>query len=277
MITEIINLNLDYASLGLDNGGCRPRVQTYITDNSPEMHPNRLRPAVIICPGGGYEMTSDREAEPIALQFAANGFQAFVLRYSVKPAVFPAALAELAHTVGMVRDNAERWHVNADKIIIAGFSAGGHLAASLGVFWNKPFLASLLKTNGEHIKPNGLLLAYPVISSGEYAHQGSFACLLGSRHDELLEYVSLEKQANALTPPTFLWHTWEDGCVPCENSLLFAQALRRCGVCTELHIYPQGGHGLSLANEETSCENGYGVEESCQSWLPMALRWAKSL
>ncbi len=277
MITEMINLSLDYASMGLENGGYSPRLQTYITENSPEMRPERLRPAVVICPGGGYEMTSDREAEPIALQFAANGFQAFVLRYSVKPAVFPTALAELAYTVGFIRDNAKKWHVDADKIIIAGFSAGGHLAASLGVFWNEPFLSKLLHTESAHIRPNGLLLSYPVITSGEFAHRGSFTCLLGSRYDELLEYVSLERRVNALTPPTFLWHTWEDDCVPCENSLLFAQALKRSGVCLELHIYPRGGHGLSLANEETSCENGYGIETDCQTWVPMAMRWAKSL
>lgn len=277
MITEILDFHLDYAALGLDNGGYCPKLYTYIQDNSPEMHPNRLRPAVIICPGGGYEMTSDREAEPVALQFAASGFQVFTLRYSVKPAVFPAALAELAAAVAMVRDNAEQWYVDADKIVIAGFSAGGHLAASLGVFWNETFLTDLLQTEKERIKPNGLILSYPVITSGAFAHRGSFISLLGSRYDELLEFVSLENRVTASTPPTFLWHTWEDDCVPCENSLLLAQALKRSGVSLELHIYPRGGHGLSLANEETSCSNGYGIQAECQNWVSMAARWVKAL
>ncbi len=176
-----------------------------------------------------------------------------------------------------MRDNAEQWQIDPDRIFVAGFSAGGHLAASLGVFWHEPFLAGLLKTESGRIRPNGLILSYPVITSGEHAHRESFYNLLGSRYEELVDYVSLENRVTEKTPPVFLWHTWEDDCVPCQNALLLAQTLKAKGVSLELHIYPHGGHGLSLANEETAAIGGYGVQEHCQSWMPMALGWAKNI
>ncbi len=277
MITDCLDLNLDYAAMGINNGGQVPKLYPYILHRSPDMHPERLRPAVVICPGGGYVMTSDREAEPVALQFAAAGFQVFVLRYSVAPAVYPAALTQLAAAVSLVRSNAKEWQVDPQRIAVAGFSAGGHLAASLGVFWHEPFLAELLGTVSESVKPNALILSYPVISSGEFAHRGSFINLLGSRYDELLEYVSLENRVSKLTPKTFLWHTVEDDAVPCENALLFANALRRHGVPFELHLYPRGGHGLSLANEETRSTGGNEVVAECEDWIRLACRWMKSL
>ncbi|WP_313539611.1 alpha/beta hydrolase, partial [Enterococcus sp.] len=166
----------------------RPNSQatltTYIIENSAEIEVNRLRPAVIICPGGGYEMLSDREAEPIAIKMMSFGFQAFVLHYSIKPAVYPIALTELATAVRLVRQQHEAWHVDPDKIIVAGFSAGGHLAANLGVSWQEPFLSELLDGQKEEWKPNGLLLSYPVLSSGKFAHEGSFQSLLADAYVE---------------------------------------------------------------------------------------------
>ena len=114
---------------------------TYFLDNSPEIDPERKRPVVLICPGGGYQMTSDREAEALAVRFMAMGYHAAILRYSVAPARFPEALLQLATAVAMLRENAEKWHIDTEKIVVQGSSAGGHLAASLGVFWNKPFVA----------------------------------------------------------------------------------------------------------------------------------------
>ncbi|MED4017899.1 alpha/beta hydrolase [Sutcliffiella cohnii] len=253
-------------------------LHTYILDNSSEIDPNRKRPMVVVCPGGGYEFTSDREAEPIAIQLNAMGFHASVLRYSVKPTEFPSALCQLAKTVWLIRKNTDKWNVDSNKIILMGFSAGGHLAASLGVFWNRDPLPKILDVQPEQIKPNGLILSYPVITSGEHAHQGSFRALLGKKLADkaLLNLMSLENQVTSHTPPTFLWHTFTDTAVPVENSLLFANALAKHDVSLEMHIYPRGAHGLSLGTEETMV-SAKNLQSEVVNWIEMAGRWIKGL
>ena len=252
---------------------------TYFLDNSPEIDPERKRPVVLICPGGGYAMTSDREAEALAVKFMAMGYHAAILRYSVAPARFPEALLQLATAVAMLRENAEKWHIDTDKIVVQGSSAGGHLAASLGVFWKKDFIAQTLGVTSDMVKPNGMILSYPVITSGEFAHTGSFECLLGEDYNDLdkRKEQSLEFQVSKDTPTTFLWHTVTDDCVPVENSLLFFNALRKFEIPVEMHLYPVGGHGLSLANEETSHEDGGCVQKECQSWIELACKWMQNI
>lgn len=143
----------------------------------------------------------------------------------------------------------------------------------MGVFWDKPFVSEYLGVDNEIVKPNGLILSYPVISSGEHAHRGSFQNLLGDQlSEEMLEYLSLEKQVSEKTPPAFLWHTWEDGSVPVENSILFAMALRKYNIPCEMHIYQKGGHGLSLGNYMTG-----DMVMSCENWVEMASRWMREL
>ena len=254
-------------------------LYTYFLDNSEEIDPQRKRPVIVICPGGAYGMTSDREAEAIAVQFLAQGFHAVILRYSVAPARYPEALLELAGTVLFLRENAEKYHIDADKIVVQGSSAGGHLAASLGVFWKEAFLVERLDTDSEMLRPNGLMLSYPVITSGAYAHVGSFENLLGEDYadEEKRKSMSLELHVSRDTPKTFLWHTAPDDAVPVENSLLFFRALHALDIPAELHIYPVGGHGLGLANEETACANGYGIQKECQSWIRLACDWMKQI
>lgn len=255
------------------------RLVTYIQEYTPSIGVEK-RPLVLICPGGGYSRTSDREAEPIALAFLAMGYHAAVLRYSCAPAVFPTALLELATAISFVRSKAKDWHVQADKIVVQGCSAGGHLAASLGIFWKEDFIAQgigLEGKNREILRPNGMILCYPVITSGEYAHRGSFECLLGEKYGQLGEKVSLEKQVNAQTPKTFLWHTVEDQAVPVQNSILFASALLQNGISTEFHMYPKGKHGLALANWQTATADGGAVQEECQSWIDLAHTWLQRL
>lgn len=254
-------------------------IKTYMIEDSPEFKIKK-RPVVIVCPGGGYCYLSDREGEILALQYAAMGCHAVVLYYSVVPAVYPTALLEMAWTVAFLRSKAEEWHIDTDKIIVEGSSAGGHLAASYGVFWKEDFVAeslSLQADKRELLRPNGMILNYPVITSGEYAHRDSFVNLLGSRYEELVLKMSLENQVNADTPPAFIWHTFTDGCVPVENSLLFAGAMRRAGISTELHMYPQGGHGLSLATALTQTPEGNEIEPCCQSWITLVNTWIKGL
>mgnify|MGYP003272051736 FL=1 len=249
-------------------------LETYILGDVMDGARNRKTPLVLICPGGGYAMTSNREAEPIALQFNSMGYQAAVLRYSCAPAVYPTALCEVAQSVKLIREHAEDWNVDAEKIIVMGFSAGGHLAASYGVFWNELWLTEKMQCDKQLLKPNGLVLCYPVISSKEeIAHQDSIKNLLGEFYQEMKEQVSLEDKVGKHTPKTFLWHTFTDPVVPFWNSFRFAEALGKAGIPMEYHLYPQGGHGLSLANEQTANEEGKGVEKVCQSWVPLLRSW----
>lgn len=249
---------------------------TYILDDSPEIGIEK-RPVVIVCPGGGYRFLSDREGEILALQFCARGYHAVILKYSVAPACYPTALLEMATVVKTLRENAEEWHIDTDKIIVNGSSAGGHLAASYGVFWTESFIAETVGAEKEQLRPNGMLLNYPVISSGEFAHRDSFVALLGERYDELVDKMSLENQVNADTPKTFVWHTFEDGLVPPENSLLLVSALRRQGIQTEFHLFPAGGHGLSLATRLTAMPGGNEIQPECACWIDLAGAWIENL
>ena len=254
------------------------RLVTYFLDNTEEIDTKRVRPLILLCPGGGYVMTSDREAEPIAMQFLAAGFHVAILRYSVAPARYPVALREVAWSMAWLRDHAQEYHIDKDRIITMGFSAGGHLAASYGDFWkNHEFLAQELGVDAETLRPNGQILGYPVISSGPKAHRDSFISLLGEHYDELVDAMSLENQVNEDVPPTFLWHTETDDLVPVENSILFFNALHEHHIPVEMHIYPIGGHGISLATEETRYRDGGGIFPQCQNWIEMAIRWAKEI
>lgn len=254
-------------------------LYTYFLDSSIEMRPNEKRPVILMCPGGGYEMTSDREAEPMAMQFLAMGYHVAVLRYSVCPVRYPAALLQVAESVLYLKEHADEYHIDPEKIVVQGCSAGGHLAANYGIAWNSPLLTKLMgmENDPERLCVAGLLLCYPVITSGEKAHEESFRNLLGEQYEEKKDELSLENQVTPDTPPTFLWHTATDETVPVENSLYFFQACLQQGVSAELHIYPVGGHGLSLANEETCRANGIGVQEECQSWIGLAQTWLEEI
>ncbi len=251
---------MTHLTIELNMEGSQPgaRLITYIQDVSPKMAV-RKRPLILICPGGGYKGTSDRESEPMALAFLAMGYHVAVLRYSCEPAVYPTALTELAGAMVLLREKADEWYIDAEKIVVQGCSAGGHLAASLGMFWDEDFLAERLGLEGpdhEILRPFGMLLCYPVITSGEFAHKGSFEKLLGDRYDELADAMSLEKHVSAKTPKTFIWHTFADQSVPVENSLLLVSALRKAGISTEFHMYPIGSHGLALATHLTETSDG---------------------
>ena len=156
---------------------------------------------------------------------------------------------------------------------MSGFSAGGHLAASLGVFWNTEELAGITGMDNQMIRPNGMILNYPVITSGEFGHEESFRNLLGDCYEELKNQMSLEFQVTEDTPKTFIWHTFEDQTVLLDNTLLFVQALYKKGIPVEYHVFPQGPHGLGLANELTANENGRGIVRACEPWSALAGKW----
>lgn len=264
--------------LRLPEGGQCAEYTAYLLD-SDHLKPGLARPAVIVCPGGSYGHLSKREGEPIAMQFLAMGCHGFVLRYSVGDVRFPVALLELALMVSTVRAHCAEWQVDADRIVVSGFSAGGHLACSLGAFWNRDWVYGLLGLTAQQVQPNGMLLGYPVISAGPFCHAGSFRNLLGEKADEeeLRRLVSLEYQVGPHTPSTFLWHMMTDRSVPVQNSLLLAQALAGHQVSLELHIYPVGVHGLALGTEETAGDTGKYLEPRCTGWISLAKSWLEQL
>ena len=174
----------------------------------------------------------------------------------------------------LIHDNSVEWQSDTDNIFVHGASAGGHLAGMLGVFWNQDWLGKALHVKSEVLRPAGVMLSYPVITSDEkLAHMGSFYNLLGERYEADKEKVSLEKQVSIDTPPCFLWHTASDKTVPVENSFLMAMALKNAGVPVELHVLPEGEHGLSLASSVVERPDGSGVNNACKCWITLAGAW----
>lgn len=275
---RVINIDIDYEKLGGKAGDFQPTMTLYLPDNTPEIDAARKRPTVIICPGGGYHFTSDREAEPVALKFAAEDINAIVLRYSVAPRRFPCQIMEMAKVIATLRENAEQWNVDVNKIVVLGFSAGGHLCASYGTLWSRDFVRDFGGYTGDEHKPNGMILCYPVISGVGETHKGSFQHLLGDKieDDGLIEVVSAERQVGADTPPAFIWHTWSDPGVPVGGSLAMATALNKQGISAEVHLFPRGPHGISLANDTVYKQCPEGIEE-CREWIDLAIRWLKNL
>ncbi len=275
MEKKTIKLEVPYEKAGLNPDGCYAELDLYtlVKHDNIEL---KQRPAVIICPGGGYEYCSVREAEPVALRYAAFGIPAFVLRYSCVNKKFPTALLELAQAMAYVRSNCEELGVDPNKIMVSGFSAGGHLAASLAVHWNKPFITDNLGGSSELYKPNGAVLCYPVITSGEKRHDGSIVNIVGEDYPaEMMETVSLEKQVSEATPPVFIWHTADDGLVPVENTLMFTSALAEKKIPFACHIFESGVHGLSLCDDSTAGYDGH-INPDCARWFGMAVDWIKS-
>jgi len=241
------------------------------------------RPTVLVLPGGGYAGCSYREADCIAMKFASIGYNAAVLNYSVHPdALFPQSLCETALAMAYLKKNHEKFNIDPDKIYTCGFSAGGHLALSLGVFWNAPWLSDRIGEDNALLRPAAQILCYPVVTSDPaFGHVKSFARLLGENPDpEIEKLVSLENHVSDQTPPTFLWTTLADTTVPCENSMVLAKKLKEHGVLFEFHLYGWAPHGLSLAdrtvqtvaNLEKEREKSH-VNPHVATWFPLCKEW----
>lgn len=260
----------------LGNNNADPTLELYLPYNLVEINQqNRKRPCIIVCPGGGYGMCSEREAEPIALNFLNQGFNAFLLNYSVAPHRFPTQLCEVASVLELIYKNADKWNCDTEKIAIIGFSAGGHLVAHYSTMYDCKEVREVFPDS----KPvNASVLCYPVITADEkYAHKGSFINLLGHEPDENeVDYFSADRRVSEKTPPAFIWHTAEDGTVPVMNSLLYASAMSEKKIPYELHIYPHGHHGISLCNKEVY--NDADITDSvlyASSWTKSLEKWLK--
>ena len=275
-------------------------VTAYLHEDHDRLTAHKVRPALVICAGGCYRWLSPREKDPAALPFFTMGYQVFLLEYSTEErAGGLRPLRELGETVRHVRAHAEEWHMEPGRIAVMGFPAGGHLAASLGVLW-RPTVEEARElyaggtapapedgtengsarvpedTNGTtwnrlpvgpDCRPDALILCYPVITAGEYAHQESIENVTGGEAS-LRELLSLEKHVTPHMPPTFLWHCLGDESVPAENSMLLAAAMRRAGVPFECHLFAGGAHGISVCNQEV--ETPY---PDCAPWLDLCKTW----
>jgi acetyl esterase/lipase len=220
---------------------------------------------VIVCAGGGYNIRAEHEGEVVARQYQAAGFHAFLLQYRVAPHLPTAALLDAAQCVRLIRMRAEEWQVDPNHLAICGFSAGGHLAAMLGVYAEAGDATAPDPLLHQSSRPDALILCYPYITA--YAPRELIFDVVKEPTEAWRQQISVDLHVTGETPPTFLMHTYEDAAVPVEHSLRFANALARHGVSLEVHIYAKGRHGQGLAPD-----NPY-----LATWFDLSCRWLAAL
>lgn len=266
MINEIIHLDPENPEVTLE-------VHAVLTDTP--------RTAMLVIPGGGYGMVcSDREGGPIAETYLAHGINSFVLNYRVGPVHHhPEQLIDAARAIHYIRENADKYGVDPDRIFTVGFSAGGHLVGLIATKHREA--EGLLDLPENSTRPTGSVYCYPVVSTMCPTHGGSFDNLSGKRLADFTEhekqYYSIEVNVTSETPPAFIWHTATDDAVPVYGSLRLAESYIRQGVTVSLHIYPYGPHGVALANELTMSNNPAFVQPLAQGWVDSSVEWIKTV
>ncbi len=274
MIYEKIDL---YAYFGIPRKeGNAGYLITYVRKQLAKEVKPRLRPGVLIIPGGGYAIVSTREGAPVAMKFMDAGYCSFVLDYSIETA-FPDPLLEACMAAIYLRENAQRYLLDAAHLAAIGFSAGGHLAGMLATMYQDEAIVSLLGERAKLAKLNAVVLSYPVVSMDEgVTHQGS-KDRIGGWGKVDTSSLSVEKRVTKDSAPAFIWHTVTDDCVPVENSILLAQAYRRAGVPFSLHLFEWGCHGLSVVTDEVNdqTEEMARLSNTVGQWVSLALAWLK--
>ena len=249
------------------------RLVTYIHDETHrdemKIEPPR-RPFVIVCPGGSYRYNAPREGEPIALEFFARGCNVAVLWYQCAPKVyFPAEQEQLARAILKVREMADEWLV--EKVVLCGFSAGGHLVTSLGVLWDMPELTELLGEDATRWRPDAVIDGYGATSIR--LSKISPPNLFGENNTpQLCQRMSLDEQVSEKAVPIFIWCTYDDPVVSVRHAILLSQAYAKAGRPMELHIFAHGYHGLATCSDETDFPSKPKYPET-RAWLDMAVRW----
>lgn len=292
-LNNLYNLNMLHEKIEFSSLSKADLVPSILEKKSTQKNP-----FILVVPGGGYNHYGKKEQDIIAEHWNSLGFSSAVLHYTLEDFSFIKALTDLALAVAFIRKNAQKWNIADDKIFLCGFSAGGHLCASLGAYWKTPLFQNLF-LNGETIEqndiyPNALCLCYPVISTNSrICHKGSVLKLTENLSEAEAEKIlnliektksqkqkindepylkriksafSLEKNVNSNFPKTFMWHTLQDKSVPAENTLRFANALAKAKITFEYHLFTQGEHGLSLAQ---------GTPAEC--WSQMFVNWIQSI
>ena len=245
-----------------------PDIDVYLPSNK-----DAIGKAVVICPGGGYEyLAYDFEGSDVAKFFNSQGIAAVVLKYRLPVSKsnivgYKSPLLDVQRAMRLTRYHASEWNINKDEIGIIGFSAGGHLASTLGTHFDYGIENSDDPVDKISCRPDFMILMYPVITFAQpFMHKGSRDALLGISPDSsLMKYFSNELQVKEDTPPTFIVHASDDGAVPVQNSLVFYKALVDKGISAEMHIYPEGGHGFSLAT----------WDDHLHSWTQRCIDWLK--
>jgi acetyl esterase/lipase len=237
----------------------KPRLTPYLLPG------HRPRACVIVCPGGGYRFRSDHEGGPVARWLNGLGVASLVLDYRVAPYRHPLPLGDAQRAVRLVRSRAAEWNIDPARVGMLGFSAGGHLAACAGTIFDAGNPGAPDPIDRQGSRPDALILCYPLISLRGHPHRDSLTALLGPEPEsEWRESLSLDSRVTPETPPTFLWHTSDDGCVSVENSLWMAAALHRHGVPFALHVFDRGEHGLGLAADHPQARQWTAL---CAEWL----------
>ncbi len=215
----------------------------YIQEPSEEMKHVQVKPGLLICPGGGYQFVSDREAEVVALEYLKEGYQCFVLHYSLNEnATYPKPLLDAEKALRLIHENHQDWYVNPNKVAVIGFSAGAHLA-------------TMLATKGT-IRPNALIVGYP-----------AYYPIPEINYD--FPFPSVDKH----TPEAFIFHTYMDGFVPVKNALFLAEQYHQNNIPFEIHVFRDGGHGLSLGNHLVSNEPDFRVDTHYHHWIKLSIEW----
>ena len=278
-------------------------LTTYVLEDSPETLGGMRRPAVIVCPGGAYLSCSDREGEPVAMQFAAMGYHAFVLRYGIytegagmffpepgtklepkEHCIHPNPIRDIARAMLEIRAHADEWLVDTDRIAVCGFSAGAHNSAMYATNWHKPLITEYFGRPMEDFRPAACILGYTLSDYIEMKNQAdtdplfipSNIALLGTAtaSDDLLTEVSPARNVTENCPPVFMWATSEDSLVPVQHTILMAKALADKNIPFEVHIYENGPHGLSTATQASAAALS-NIRSDVATWLPMCDTWLK--
>lgn len=272
MIHERIPVDVFCPALARAGIDSRAELTVWARDGLGVLAEDGGRWGVIVLPGGGYRVHAATESEPVALSFLGGGCQAFVLNYSLAPARYPTQLLELAGAVLYLRENREKYGIS--RVAVCGLSAGGHLAGCLANLWAEPMLPETLGCEAALLRPDALVLCYPVISAKTPKRSPAFGKILGEGVpvEGEWEKLSLETSVTSGNPPTFLWATTADPQVSAEHTLRYANALQRAHVPFELHLFQNGPHAMSLATEQSARE-ALRVSPHVARWMPLALEW----
>lgn len=269
MINEKTDL---YSYFGIERKNANGGYLTAYARETVDWLLPKLRPAMLVIPGGGYSHLSVREGEIVALAYFNEGYSSFALSYSINTP-YPAPLLEACMAVIYIREQAAKYHADPEHVAAVGFSAGGHLAGMLANIPDEKEIVEALGKRAAHAKLNAVLLSYAVSTLGEYTHSDTCRIITGG-DEGLRERLSNEKRVTGKSAPAFIWHTYADDVVPVENSFLLASAYRKAGVPFALHVFEHGWHGLSLCNDETLNQ----TEDDCSlakvgKWFPLSVDW----